>query len=496
MRIRNTTIHKPLAGVLAVVVANGLNALALAAPFEDVTDSVMKGMGDREAAWGDFDNDGWVDVYTGELWRNEGGKKFTKVDGPFGRAGIWGDYDLDGDLDLYLYNSGKLIQNNGSDGFKDVSDILAKRPIEVCRGAVWGDFNGDGFLDLYITGYEIWDEREEWHDVVFKNNKGESFTQVWQTPEIQRARGVTCADYDEDGDLDIYVSNYRLQPNWLWRNDGDFKFTNVAVEAGHVDGDGDLGAYGHTIGSAWCDFDNDGHLDLFVGNFSHPPAYQDRCKIYRNVKSADGFQFQEQAGEIIPWQESYASPAFGDYDNDGFVDLYHTTVYGGDHSVLFRNTSAELSPEGPPDDLPANTSPVGKWKLTDVTDVTKTRHSGSYQAAWADFDNDGDLDLLTGGRLLRNPGNSNHWLKVRLKGDGVNAFAIGAQVRVHVGNWRITRQVEGATGEGNQNDLTLHFGLGKRTDPVDIEIRWPDGTRQSAKSDVDKTAEITKARSD
>ena len=97
---------------------------------------------------------------------------------------------------------------------------------------------------------------------------------------------------------------------------------------------------------------------------------------------------------------------------------------------------------------------------------------------------------------MRNPGNSNHWLKVRLKGDGVNAFAIGAQVRVHVGNWRITRQVEGATGEGNQNDLTLHFGLGKRTDPVELEVRWPDGTRQSAKSDVDKTAEITKVRSD
>jgi hypothetical protein len=191
MRFSNAYADRPLVGLLVALVAIGSAAPTMAASFEDVTDTVAKGMGDREAVWGDFDNDGWVDVYNGDLWRNEGGKKFTRVDGPFGRAGIWGDYDLDGDLDLYLYNSGKLIQNNGSDGFKDVSDILAKRPIEVCRGAVWGDFNGDGFLDLYITGYEVWDEREEWHDVVFKNNKGESFTQVWQTPEIQRARGVT-----------------------------------------------------------------------------------------------------------------------------------------------------------------------------------------------------------------------------------------------------------------------------------------------------------------
>ena len=112
---------------------------------------------------------------------------------------------------------------------------------------------------------------------------------------------MTCADYDDDGDLDIYVSNYRLQPNYLFRNDGDFHFTDVAVAAGNVDGDGESGAWGHTVGSAWCDFDNDGYFDLFVGNFSHPPAYQDRCKIYRNVKGDDGFTFEEKPGEIVHW---------------------------------------------------------------------------------------------------------------------------------------------------------------------------------------------------
>lgn len=448
--------------------------------FEEVTEAVgIKGFCCTEVAWGDFDNDGWVDAYSDVLWRNVGGT-FVQVDGPFEGPGIWGDYDNDGDLDLYLYAEGPLLRNDGADGFTDVRGILDSRPMRICRSAAWGDFNGDGYLDLYITGYELWESDHEWHDVIFRNNGGKSFTRVWQTPQIRRTRGVTCADYDEDGDLDIYVSNYRLQPNYLFRNDGNFEFTDVAAALGNVDGDGDAGAWGHTTGSAWCDFDNDGRLDLFVGNFSHPPAYQDRCKIYRNVKTDDGCSFQEQPGEIVRWQESYATPAFGDYDNDGWVDLFLTTKYGGDHGALFHNGSAE--------------SPDGRWVLNDVTVASGTKHQnpGSTQAAWADFDNDGDLDLATSGLLFRNPGNDNHWLKVRLKGDGVNAFAIGAQVRVLTGDRRMTRQVEGGTGEGNQNDLTLHFGLGSQKEPVEIEVRWPDGTKQVQDSAVDETVEIVK----
>ncbi len=478
--------------IIVCILTFAAPGIVLAEPFEDVTDTVIPGFGGGKAAWGDFDGDGWVDVYAGELWRNEDGAKFTPVEGPFGGEGVWGDYDLDGDLDLYLFSNGRLLKNDGGDGFTDVTEILEARPMKVCRSAAWGDFDGDGFLDLYITGYEIWSPGQEWHDVIFKNNAGKSFTKAWETPAIRRARAVTCADFDEDGDLDIYVSNYRLQPNWLWRNDGDFNFSDVAAPLGNVDGDGGLGAWGHTIGSAWCDFDNDGHIDLFVGNFSHPPAYQDRCKIYRSVKTEDGFTFQEQAGEIIPWKESYATPTFGDYDNDGFLDLYHTSVYGGDASVLYRNTSADDA-----DNDPSTVgSPIGKWTLSDVSEDTHTQSGNTYQAAWADFDNDGDLDLSVAGRLLRNPGNENHWLKVRLKGDRINAYAIGAQVRVDVDNSRMTRQVESSTGEGNQNDLTQHFGLGDRTDPVQIEIRWPDGTQQTITSEVDKTVEVIQQSSE
>ena len=448
--------------------------------FDEVTEAVgIKGLCCTEVAWGDYDNDGWVDIYSDLLWHNQKGR-FTQVDGPFEGPGIWGDYDNDGDLDLYLYAEGPLLRNDGADGFTDVRDILDSRPMLICRSAAWVDFNGDGFLDLYITGYEIWESSYEWHDVIFRNNGGKSFTRIWQTPHIRRARGVTCADYDDDGDLDIYVSNYRLQPNYLFRNDGDFHFTDVAVAAGNVDRDGESGAWGHTVGSAWCDFDNDGYFDLFVGNFSHPPAYQDRCKIYRNVKGDDGFIFEEKPGEIVHWQESYATPAFGDYDNDGFLDLYLTTKYSRDHSVLFNNASVESS--------------VDEWVLRDVTVASGTQHSnpGSYQGAWADFDNDGNLDLASGGLIFRNQGNDNHWIKVRLNGNGVNAFAIGAQVRIEIGHWKLIRQVEGGTGEGNQNDLTLHFGLGKQEDPVAIEIQWPDGTKQVQNSDVDRVIEIAK----
>ena len=182
-------------------------------PFIDVTGAVgLQAERFAKVAWGDFNNDGWVDLYVGQLWRNEKGQRFVKVDGPFDGAGVWGDYNNDGLLDLYLYEFHTLLRNEGGTGqFLAVADGLPERPIQVCRGALWGDLDGDGFLDLYIAGYEIWPDRE-WPDVIFRNEKGKSFSQTWRSLRVERARGVTVSDFDEDGDLDIYVSNYRLQP--------------------------------------------------------------------------------------------------------------------------------------------------------------------------------------------------------------------------------------------------------------------------------------------
>jgi hypothetical protein len=270
--------------------------------------------------------------------------------------------------------------------------------------------------------------------------------------------------------MDVYVSNYRLQANLLWLNDETGRFENAAKEFG-VDGDynGNQWSYGHTIGSAWGDMDEDGYIDLFVGNFSHPPANQDRCKFYKNTGPGGKYHFQDMSKEAsLEWQESYASPALADYDNDGDLDLYLTTVYavgsGGirNYPVLYRND--------------------GKWHFSDVTEQEGlAKLAPTYQAAWADFDNDGDPDLVSAGKLFVNMTKGNNWIKVRLAGDGknVNSAAIGAQVRIRIHEKTITRQVEAGTGEGNQNDMILHFGLGKWDKPIPTaEITWPNGIVQ------------------
>jgi len=436
--------------------------------FEDVTAQMGLSIGGSQAAWGDFDNDGWVDLFeSAKVWRNEQGKKFTvAVELPSGSwGGLWGDYDNDGYLDLYCWSDGKLYRNEGGESFKEVT--MPEGYPQISRGACWGDFDGDGWLDLYVGGYEVW-PAEEFADVIFRNREGRGFVVAWQQQgKPKRARGVTAADFDEDGDLDLYVSNYRLQPNILWLNNGNGVFSDAAQRYG-VAGDGALGAWGHTIGSAWGDLDNDGHLDLFVGNFSHPPQYQDRPKFLKNLGPLQQFRFEDKSARAgLHWQESYASPTLGDYDNDGDLDLFFTTVYSGDTSVLYSNN--------------------GDWTFTDVTGVAGVGTANTYQGAWADCDNDGDLDLVSGGRLFANTGNDNHWLKVHLKGSGkVNCTAIGTQVRIRLGEQVLTRQVEGATGEGNQNDLTLHFGLGKHTGTVTALIRWPDGTTQTTTTKPDR----------
>ena len=454
--------------ILATIVVLSLG------PFDDVTDRVgLKGLSGGVAAWGDFDRDGWPDLYaSGQLWRNEEGKRFRRVEGvPLGGSGIWGDFDNDGFLDLFSW-SGRLFRNLEGKGFEDAGKGFPKLPMQVSLGATWGDFDGDGFIDLYVGGYEIW-QKATYADAIFRNRGDGTFEQTWKTKgRLQPARGITAADFDEDGDLDTYVSNYRLQYNLLWRNDGKGAFADASKELG-VRGDGGLGAWGHTIGSAWGDLDNDGHLDLFVGNFSHPPAYQDRPQFLRNLGPEAGFKFEDKSKTAgLRWQESYASPALADFDNDGNLDLFFTTVYGGDKSVLYRN--------------------LGGWKFEEVSSAAKVDVPTTYQAAWADFDGDGYPDLVSNGRLFRNPGGSHHWLKVRLVGKGkVNGAAIGAQVRIKLGDKTITRQVEGATGQGNQNDLTLHFGLGAQSEPVGLEVLWPDGSRQSAESPVDRTLTLT-----
>ncbi len=412
-----SNLRRRIAGFLLVAL---LSALALPVKGQEkVFEDLGLNVGGTSAAWSDFDNDGFVDLLvSGALWRNEGGGKFTQVKGlAIPGTGIWGDLNNDGKPDLYL-SVHQIFRNDGARGFVHLSEAIGPRPMTNSNGATWGDFDGDSFLDLYIGGSELAGYQP---DAIYRNRGDCTFELTWKTTDKNRpARGITAADFDEDGDLDIYVSNYRLEPNLLWRNNGKGVFEEVGNEFG-VWGDGGLGAWGHTIGSSWGDLDNDGHMDLFVGNFSHPADYQDRPKFLRNMGPEGDFKFEDKTSEAgLHWQESYATPTLGDYDNDG------------------------------------------------------------------------DLDLVTDGRLFRNNTAPRHWLKVRLQGGGkINRDAIGAQVRLRLGEKTLTRQVEAATGEGEQNDPTLHFGLGDHGQEVELEIRWPQrlGVRKITTA-VDRTVEV------
>ena len=426
--------------------------------------SLAPGFAGRKAAWVDYNNDGHVDILSDwKLWRNNGGSSFTHVaDLP---EGVWADFDNDGRLDLYSYEYNYMYRNLSTSTTTNFAEVNipavppAVHPIgSDSRGASWADYDNDGYVDLYVGGYEIFGETPAYFDAVLRNNQGMSFTSSSSDYyNFSPARGVTSADFDQDGDQDVYVSNYRLVANRLFENDGSGTFTNVAGSL-NAEATSQGFAGGHSIGSVWGDFDNDGLFDLFAGNFAH--SGQPESRFLRNRGPEAGYAFEDMGTGGVSYQESYASPAVGDYDNDGDLDLLFTTAPGyGDSPRLYRND--------------------GNWSFENVTDAAGLDSLGdTYQAAWGDFDNDGDLDLASGATIWVNSGNSNHWLKVHLEaaaGSGVNRAAIGAEVRINLGDNTMTRQVEGGTGEGNQNDTTLHFGFGDYNGPVELEIRAPGG---------------------
>jgi len=423
-------------------------------------------VGGSQASWTDFDNDGWSDLLAGgTLYRNVQGN-LTQFQG-LGGGGVWGDFNNDGFNDYYNHSGNTLWQNNGGTSFTNVSSMLPNLDHLPSRlGSSFGDFNGDGFLDLYVGGYETWPSAY-YPDVLMLNNAGQSFSIAWTQGNDavitggrpRPARGVHPFDYDEDGDLDIYVSNYRIETNALWQNDGNGNITDVGGPTGSDN------YLSHTIGSSIGDIDSDGHLDIFVGNFSHARDNQKGGQFLRNTGPDAGSNFQlmlefnYNGAHSGDWQESYASSSLADYDNDGDLDLYFTTVYGGDNARLYTNN--------------------GGWNFSNVTGGEGLGgQPATYQAAWADYDNDGDLDLATSGVLYRNDSTGNNYLEVTLRGDGVNVSttSIGAVVRADVNGKTITRQVDGGSGQGNQNDQTLHFGLGSFSGSVPLEITWMDGT--------------------
>ena len=434
--------------------------------FTDVTTQMgLLSLGERQSAWCDFTNDGWVDLYDDyKQWINDAGQGFD-VDnrGASMADGIFGDYDNDGWQDFFRW-SNALYHNNHEAGFSTATFPSVTGVFS--RAASWGDLNGDGFIDLYVGAYS---ELPWTVSRIFYNNAGQSFTMAWESA-TGPVNGVIVCDFDEDADLDIYVSHYRQVPNLLWRNDGT-GFNDVAPTYG-------VAGVGHTQGSCWGDFDNDGHFDLFVGNFNHHDERRsDDSIFYRNLgpdQGANSWHFQQMLVMDVPyWQESYGTPTFGDYDNDGDIDLFFATEYAGDAPRLYRND--------------------GNWNWTNVTaDEGLAGLTEGSSAAWADYNNDGWLDLVTDHKLFKNKGGTNHWVKFNMHGDGVNidSGAVGTQLRITIGNQILTRQVESSTGKGNQNDRIVHFGLGSNAGPVTVEAKWLDGSTQVFVTDIDQLVNV------
>lgn len=415
--------------------------------FRDLGISLTNG----PTAWADVDGDGWADLNAGgQLWRNKAGEGFERLADV--APGLFGDFDGDGHLDLFSFADQGLLRGDGEGGFTPVD--LGDLPRTVSSGAALGDFNGDGHLDAYVGGFESWDDDITYPDHLLLGD-GKGLSLGWSDARY-RARGVTACDYDVDGDLDVYVSNYRLQPNVLWRNDAKGGLEDVAAATNALaTSEGFDG--GHAIGACWGDFDGDGCFDLFAGNFAHVDSRGDQPKS-RFLRAQEDGTFEDMGTCGVFYQESYASPAVGDFDNDGDLDLFFTTVYEvasfgrSNNPVLYRND--------------------GDWTFTDVTEQAGLAGlPATYQASWADFDKDGDLDLVTAGKLFENTGPCGRSLRVQVSGIPY----IGAQVRAKISGAVVTRQVEAGTGQGNAGDLILHLGLGDYEGDIELEVRWPAG---------------------
>ncbi|MBD3348707.1 MAG: hypothetical protein GF400_05885 [Candidatus Eisenbacteria bacterium] len=486
--------------------------------FADVTDEAgLGGRRESRVAWGDFDGDGYEDLLLSGrvLMRNGGDGTFEDVTeaagigGTGANGGVWADVDNDGDLDFYATSGAtsgdrtdRLWRNDGDGTFTDVTERAGNVTDHyTTEGAAWGDIDGDGWVDLYLASYErprsdtFTEYGAGYPDILYRNEKHGTFedvtTEMGIVPpfgEHLSGRGVNWGDCDNDGDLDIYVSNYRLQENLLWRNEGGERFSNVAPVLG-VSGRETDGWWGHTIGSAWGDYDNDGDLDLVCANLAHPRYIEvsDKSMLYRNMFRSDGAfpdedAFRERRADSgIKYAETHSDPSWGDVDNDGDLDLFITSIYPDCASFLYVND--------------------GTGDFRDVTWLAGARTFNGWGAAMCDYDRDGDLDMAAGSasglRLLRNEGTvterqggSRHWLEVRCQGSLSNATCIGARVTVRSGGRTQIREISGGKGTTSQPSMIAHFGLGGRDDPVSVEVRFPRG-QKVVLEDVDPDQIVT-----
>ncbi len=455
----------------------------------------VAGPSGAHVSWGDYNHDGWEDVLVGgKLYRNDQGA-FVDVTASSGvgaaqvsaTGGVFGDFDNDGCLDLFLFSESAtspdaLLRSNCDGTFSDVtaaSTINDLQNYEDCgdtanvhtptAAAAWVDLDQDGLLDLYLANFICWGKETFYLDQVFRNQGGgvfEEWTGSHGFGTVKLAsRGVAPADIDGDGDVDLFVNNYRLQRNQLYVNQGDGTFLEQAAQRGAAGVLSLFGYFGHTIGAAWGDLDNDGDLDLVAANLAHPRFFDfsDKTQILLNDGSG---VFTDKAGAWetpfggagLRFQETHSVPVLADFDQDGVLDLAITAVYDGRPTDFYWGNGD------------------GTFRLDAYrAGITTTNGWG---AASADFDNGGDPDLFASS-LFRNtlaPGDKGKFLQVRVIGNaGSNRSGIGSRVVVHAAGKQWLRQVSGGNGKGGQDSLTLHFGLGATSSVDKISIHFPGG---------------------
>jgi hypothetical protein len=472
-------------------------------------------------AWIDFDNDGLPDLFFSNgadlahgkpspgnvLYHNLGNGKFEDVtkkagvagNGMFATGATVGDYDNDGFLDLFVtgYNSRQLFHNNGDGTFTDVTAKAGVSGGGWSSSAAWVDYDRDGYLDLFVAryleydiktapycgykqeGYRMYCDPQQFDGVpaqLFHNNHDGTFTDVSVKAGIAnragKGLGVVVGDIDLDGWPDIFVTNDGVR-NFLYRNKGDGTFQDITYTAGtgfDMNGKAMAG-----MGTEIADFDGDGLPDIFLTAFS-----REYNTLFRNLGKLQFEDVTLKAG----LQSGFLTLAFGtklfDYDNDGLLDIFCTNGHVTDNVELYDPQLTYRQS----DLLYQN---IGGGRFKDVSPESgpafRIKHVGR-GAAVADFDNDGDLDIVVadcGGPALlyRNDGgNRNHWLAIKARGRESNRFGLGSKVRVTAGGATQYREINPSGSYLSTSDMRLYFGLGKETVARRLEIEWPRGKKQ------------------
>ncbi len=476
-----------LAGWWLLTASSGRRSQSPETPqFERVQPELFSASGAQPNAWADYDNDGDLDLFVGfryrpnRLYRNDQGT-FTDVAAGVGladtvetRAAAWGDFDGDGDLDLFVGfaaagHRAKLYRND--DHGRAFVDVAAQAGIGLegtTRQPIWVDYDQDGDVDLYVAFRD--------RPNVLLRNDGGHFTDVTAQTGVGDPRktvGVVWFDMDQDGDLDLFVANQDGDEDGFFRNDRG-RFTDVAPDLGmnwpH------RGADHGSVGPAVADYDNDGDLDLFIATYGPDVLWQNQGNgTFRNVAP----------GTPLAGEYHSTTAAWGDYDNDGWPDLF---------VVSYLADQAEV-----PDHLFHNEH----GKFVNVIPETMLEMGASHGVAWADYDADGDLDLALANNhregahhLYRNllpASGAARSLEVRLVDANGRWTKAGSEVRLYdaaTGRLIGAGLVDSGGGYCSQGVVPVHFGLPAGTNRVNVEVTTFRGGRRirTAAKSVDPQA--------